>query len=60
MLSRLSSMINPKRKLGCEAIAAGLGIFYVFKDEELRQQFLANRYRNSGSKNIGMCWSRSW
>ena len=24
---------------------AALGIFYVFKDEALREQFLANRYR---------------
>jgi DNA phosphorothioation-associated putative methyltransferase len=28
-----------------EAIPAALGIFYVFKDETLRQQFLANRFR---------------
>jgi DNA phosphorothioation-associated putative methyltransferase len=31
--------------LECEAIPAALGIFYVFKDETLQQQFLANRYR---------------
>ena len=31
--------------LGTEAVAAALGVFYVFKDEALRQQFLANRYR---------------
>ncbi len=31
--------------LGAEADAAELGIFYVFKDEALRQQFLANRFR---------------
>jgi len=32
-------------ELACEAIPAALGIFYVFKDEALRQQFLANRFR---------------
>lgn len=32
-------------QLQCEAIPAALGIFYVFKDEALRQQFLANRFR---------------
>jgi DNA phosphorothioation-associated putative methyltransferase len=31
--------------LGTEAIPAEPGIFYVFRDEELRQQFLANRFR---------------
>lgn len=31
--------------LEAEAIPAGLGIFYVFKDETRRQQFLANRFR---------------
>src|SRR5207247_1678412 len=28
-----------------DAIPAALGIFYVFKDEALGQQFLANRFR---------------
>ena len=32
-------------QLGTEAIPAALGIFYIFKDESLQQQFLANRYR---------------
>ena len=32
-------------ELPAEAIPASLGIFYLFKDEALRQQFLANRYR---------------
>jgi DNA phosphorothioation-associated putative methyltransferase len=32
-------------ELQAEAIPASLGIFYVFKDETLQQQFLANRYR---------------
>jgi DNA phosphorothioation-associated putative methyltransferase len=32
-------------QLETEAIPAALGIFYVFKDEALREQFLANRYR---------------
>jgi DNA phosphorothioation-associated putative methyltransferase len=31
--------------LGTEAVPAEPGIFYVFKDEAARQQFLANRYR---------------
>jgi DNA phosphorothioation-associated putative methyltransferase len=31
--------------LETEATPAALGVFYVFKDDELRQQFLANRYR---------------
>jgi DNA phosphorothioation-associated putative methyltransferase len=31
--------------LGVEAIPAEPGIFYLFKDETARQQFLANRYR---------------
>ncbi len=31
--------------LGTEAIPAEPGIFYVFRDETARQQFLANRYR---------------
>lgn len=32
--------------LDTEAIPAALGIFYAFRDETLRQQFLANRYRH--------------
>jgi DNA phosphorothioation-associated putative methyltransferase len=32
-------------QLGTEAVPAGLGVFYLFKDEAARQQFLANRYR---------------
>jgi DNA phosphorothioation-associated putative methyltransferase len=32
-------------QLEVEPIPAALGVFYVFKDETLRQQFLANRYR---------------
>jgi DNA phosphorothioation-associated putative methyltransferase len=32
-------------ELGTDAIPASLGIFYVFKDETLQQQYLANRYR---------------
>jgi DNA phosphorothioation-associated putative methyltransferase len=36
-------------QLGTEAIPAALGIFYVFKDESLQQQFLANRYRRAAA-----------
>jgi len=36
-------------QLGTEAVAAALGVFYVFRDEALRQQFLANRYRRSAA-----------
>jgi DNA phosphorothioation-associated putative methyltransferase len=32
-------------QLEAEAIPAALGVFYVFKEEALRQQFLAGRYR---------------
>ena len=32
-------------ELGADAVPAGLGVFYVFKDEAARQGFLANRYR---------------
>lgn len=32
-------------ELQAEAIPASLGIFYLFRDETLQQQFLANRYR---------------
>jgi DNA phosphorothioation-associated putative methyltransferase len=32
-------------ELEVEAIPAALGVFYVFKDQDLQQQFLANRYR---------------
>jgi DNA phosphorothioation-associated putative methyltransferase len=31
--------------LGTEPVPAALGVFYLFKDEALRQQFLASRYR---------------
>lgn len=32
-------------ELEVEAVPASLGIFYVFKDETLQQQFIANRFR---------------
>jgi DNA phosphorothioation-associated putative methyltransferase len=32
-------------ELQTEAIPASLGVFYLFRDETLRQQFLANRFR---------------
>jgi DNA phosphorothioation-associated putative methyltransferase len=32
-------------ELQAEAVPVSLGIFYVFKDETLQQQFIANRYR---------------
>jgi DNA phosphorothioation-associated putative methyltransferase len=32
-------------ELHAEAIPAALGIFYVFRDETLQQQFIANRFR---------------
>ena len=32
-------------QLQTEAIPAGIGTFYLFKDEARRQQFLANRFR---------------
>lgn len=32
-------------QLQTEAIPAGIGTFYLFKDEAVRQQFLANRFR---------------
>src|SRR5207237_7396995 len=32
-------------QLQVEAIPAGIGTFYLFKDESRRQQFLANRFR---------------
>ena len=34
-----------EESLGVEAIPAEPGIFYLFRDEEARQQFLANRFR---------------
>jgi DNA phosphorothioation-associated putative methyltransferase len=34
-----------EEQLGTEAVPAALGVFYVFKDEAARQQFLASRYR---------------
>jgi DNA phosphorothioation-associated putative methyltransferase len=36
-------------ELGSDAIPAALGVFYVFKDEALQQQFLANRYRRAAA-----------
>ena len=30
---------------GAEALPAGIGMFYVFKDDELKQSYLLNRYR---------------
>jgi len=36
-----------ERQLQTEAIPAGIGTFYLFKDEAKRQQFLANRYRRA-------------
>lgn len=36
-------------KLGIEPVPATLGIYYAFKDEELREAFLANRYRRRPS-----------
>ncbi len=32
-------------ELGTEAVPAALGVFYVFRDSELRERFLAARYR---------------
>ena len=32
-------------EVGVEAIPAGIGTFYLFRDEELQQTFMANRYR---------------
>lgn len=32
-------------ELGTEAIPAAIGVFYIFRDEAAKQQFLANRYR---------------
>ncbi len=34
-----------RSRLQTEAIPAGIGTFYLFKDETRRQQFLANRFR---------------
>jgi len=34
-----------EEELGAEAIPAAPGVFYLFKDEAARQQFLANRFR---------------
>ena len=31
--------------LGTDALPAAIGIFYVFKDDEWKQQYIANRYR---------------
>jgi DNA phosphorothioation-associated putative methyltransferase len=41
--SELKSYLEAQ--LQVEAIAAGIGIFYLFKDEARRQQFLANQFR---------------
>jgi DNA phosphorothioation-associated putative methyltransferase len=35
--------------LHVEAIPASLGVFYIFRDETLQQQFLANRYRRQAT-----------
>jgi DNA phosphorothioation-associated putative methyltransferase len=32
-------------QLGTEAIPAGIGTFYLFRDESLQQQFMSNRFR---------------
>lgn len=37
--------------LGEEPVAVGPGIFFVFKDKDVEQAFLARRYRNRGSAN---------
>src|SRR5262249_7448394 len=34
-----------EEQLGTEALPAAPGVFYLFKDETARQQFLANRFR---------------
>ena len=34
-----------EEQVGTEAVPAALGVFYVFRDEAARQQFLAGRYR---------------
>src|SRR5205823_5946966 len=34
-----------EEQLGAEALPAAPGVFYLFKDEAARQQFLANRFR---------------
>ena len=36
-------------ELGTEALPAAPGVFYVFRDEELRQRFIASRYRRRQS-----------
>jgi len=36
-----------EQQLQTEATPAGIGTFYLFKDEAKRQQFLANRYRRA-------------
>ena len=33
--------------LGADAVAAGPGLFFVFKDTELQQQYLANRHKTA-------------
>jgi DNA phosphorothioation-associated putative methyltransferase len=42
--SELKSYLE--QQLQTEAIPAGIGTFYLFKDETRRQQFLANRFRS--------------
>jgi DNA phosphorothioation-associated putative methyltransferase len=34
-----------EEQLGTDALPAAPGVFYAFKDESLRQQFIANRFR---------------
>jgi hypothetical protein len=49
---RLRLRLRPpflEAELETEPIAAALGVFYVFKDEALRQQFLASRYRRQAA-----------
>lgn len=36
-------------ELGIEALPAAPGVFYIFRDEELRQRFIASRYRRRQS-----------
>lgn len=35
--------------IGTDALPAALGVYYVFKDEELKQAYIANRYRRRSS-----------
>jgi DNA phosphorothioation-associated putative methyltransferase len=36
--------------LETDALPAAIGVFYVFRDEELKQQFVANKYRRRSSE----------